>query len=78
MDEAHLPSPASSNSATAGQIATQHVGVPFVHGRANMVEFGNEGMLQPIDQHLGDEHGQNRLGKNVNSKRRRLENRAYV
>lgn len=43
------------------QISTQHIHIPLINRRANMIEFSNEGMFEPVHQHLRNHHRYDRL-----------------
>jgi len=43
------------------KIATQDVRVSLVNRRADMVKFGDEGVFEPVHEHLGDHHREHGL-----------------
>lgn len=48
----YLASAAHANSARAGEVTAENIRVAFVHGRADVVEFCDECVFEPVDEHF--------------------------
>ncbi len=50
----HLAGTAHTHATRAGEVAAEDVRVAFVYRRADVVELGDERVLEPVDEHLRD------------------------
>ena len=51
---AHLPRAAPTDGTPASEVTTEDVDVTLVDGGSDMVELGDEGVFEPVDEHFGN------------------------
>jgi len=52
----YLSCASPARSARTGEVSAQHIGVTFVHRRPDVIELGNECMLEPIHKRFREKN----------------------